>query len=153
MASEPITDWQAQTQELVELMQEHRLQSATLTRNGRSVTFRHRSKATNVVVAAPSESVETDDFEVAEPVAAAPVVPAGVPVSSPMNGIYYGAPSPGSKPFVTEGEVITAGQVVGLIEAMKVFNEIPSPVSGTVLKINVESGAVVQPGEPLLFVG
>jgi biotin carboxyl carrier protein len=36
---------------------------------------------------------------------------------------------------------------------MKVFNEIPSPVSGTVLKINVESGAVVQPGEPLLFVG
>jgi acetyl-CoA carboxylase biotin carboxyl carrier protein len=70
-----------------------------------------------------------------------------------MNGIYYGAPSPGSKPFVTEGEVITAGQVVGLIEAMKVFNEIPSPVSGTVLKINVESGAVVQPGEPLLYIG
>jgi acetyl-CoA carboxylase biotin carboxyl carrier protein len=153
MASEPITDWQAQTQELVELMQEHRLQSATLTRNGRSVTFRHRSKAAAVMVAAPSESVETDDFEVAEPVAAIPAVPAGVPVSSPMNGIYYGAPSPGSKPFVTEGEVITAGQVVGLIEAMKVFNEIPSPVSGTVLKINVESGAVVQPGEPLLFVG
>ena len=153
MASEPITDWQAQTQELVELMQEHRLQSATLTRNGRSVTFRHRSKAAPVVVSAPTELVEADDFEVAEPVVATPAVQAGVPVSSPMNGIYYGAPSPGSKPFVTEGEVITAGQVVGLIEAMKVFNEIPSPVSGTVLKINVESGAVVQPGEPLLYIG
>ena len=52
-----------------------------------------------------------------------------------------------------EGESISAGQVVGLIEAMKVFNEIPSPVSGVVLKLVAETGAIVQPGDVLLYVG
>lgn len=152
MATEPSSPLQSQARELADLMSEFRLQSATLSREGRSVTFRHRSKVKPVSV----ETVVAEEFEdaVAETVAAPVVlVPTGTPVSSPMNGIYYGSPSPGSRAFVNEGDVVTAGQVVGLIEAMKVFNEIPSPISGTVLKIAVESGAVVQPGEPLLYIG
>jgi acetyl-CoA carboxylase biotin carboxyl carrier protein len=70
-----------------------------------------------------------------------------------MNGIFYASPSPASPQFVKEGETIQAGQVVGLIEAMKVFNEIPSTVSGVVLKLVAETGAVVQPGDVLLYVG
>lgn len=69
-----------------------------------------------------------------------------------MNGIYYGAPSPSSPPFVRVGETVSAGQVVGLIEAMKVFNEIVSPVSGTVDRIVAESGQLVEPGAPLLYI-
>jgi acetyl-CoA carboxylase biotin carboxyl carrier protein len=151
MATEPGSPLQSQARELADLMSEFRLQSATLTREGRSVTFRHRSK----VKAVATESVTTEEVQETVAVEAAPVVaaPTGTPVSSPMNGIYYGSPSPGSRAFVNEGDVVTAGQVVGLIEAMKVFNEIPSPISGTVLKITVESGAVVQPGEPLLYIG
>jgi acetyl-CoA carboxylase biotin carboxyl carrier protein len=151
MATEPGSPLQSQARELADLMSEFRLQSATLTREGRSVTFRHRSK----VKAVATESVIVEEVEETVAVEVAPVVaaPTGTPVSSPMNGIYYGSPSPGSRAFVNEGDVVTAGQVVGLIEAMKVFNEIPSPISGTVLKITVESGAVVQPGEPLLYIG
>lgn len=70
-----------------------------------------------------------------------------------MTGLYYSSPSPGAAPFVAEGDTVSAGQIVGLIEAMKVFNEIVSPVSGTVLSIVANNGQLVQPGEPLLYVG
>lgn len=81
-----------------------------------------------------------------------PATPAGVPVTSPMTGIYYGSPSPGAAPFVTEGSSVSAGQVVGLIEAMKVFNEITAATSGTVSKIVASNGQLVNPGEPLLYI-
>jgi acetyl-CoA carboxylase biotin carboxyl carrier protein len=70
-----------------------------------------------------------------------------------MAGIFYGAPSPGSPPFVQEGDTVAAGQIIGLIEAMKVFNEIPSPVSGTVKRLVAENGAVVGVGDALLLIG
>jgi acetyl-CoA carboxylase biotin carboxyl carrier protein len=70
-----------------------------------------------------------------------------------MTGIYYASPNPTSPPFVTEGEMVNMGQVVGLIEAMKVFNEIIAPVSGIVSKVVAKNGEVVNPGEPLLYIG
>ncbi len=82
-----------------------------------------------------------------------PQAPAGVPVTSPMTGIFYAASSPGSPPFAKLGDVVEQGQVVALIEAMKVFNEITAPVSGTVTKVAAENAQLVQPGEPLLYIG
>ena len=79
------------------------------------------------------------------------MLPFGTPVNSPMAGIFYSSSSPGATPFVRPGTVVEAGQVIGLIEAMKVFNEITSPIAGLVDRIVVESGAVVQPGDPLLY--
>jgi acetyl-CoA carboxylase biotin carboxyl carrier protein len=70
-----------------------------------------------------------------------------------MTGIYYSSSSPTAPPFVKEGEPVSAGQVVGLIEAMKVFNEIVAPTSGRVLKIVAESGQLVNPGDALLYIG
>ena len=71
-------------------------------------------------------------------------------VPAPLTGVWYGAPSPGARPYVNAGDEITAGQVVGLIEAMKLFNEIKSDVSGTVARVLVEAGTLVKRKQPLL---
>jgi biotin carboxyl carrier protein len=70
-----------------------------------------------------------------------------------MTGIFYTSSSPSAAPFVREGEPISAGQVVGLIEAMKVFNEIVAPTSGRVTKVVATGGQLVNPGDPLLYIG
>jgi acetyl-CoA carboxylase biotin carboxyl carrier protein len=71
-------------------------------------------------------------------------------VSSPLTGVWYAAPSPGARAYVAEGDEINAGQVVGLIEAMKLFNEIKSDAAGTVTRMLVESGTLVKRKQPLL---
>lgn len=138
--------------QVAQLMTDFHLSEASLEQNGSKVAFRRRP-AKKVV--SDVESVEFDEpvYSVSPPVSAAPSAPSGTPVSSPMTGVYYSTPSPGASPFVKEGDAVIAGQVVALIEAMKVMSEVTSPLSGTVLKIVAQSGAVVQPGEPLLFVG
>lgn len=74
------------------------------------------------------------------------------PVLSPMTGVYYASASPTSSLFVNVGEVIHTGQVVALVEAMKVFNEITTEVAGRVVAIVATSGDVVQKGDVLLRV-
>ena len=140
-------------EELDGLMREYGLTEATLRQGLTEVTFR-KSRSVSVVAAAPSSEISVVPVE-EEPVFEEPVAvaPKGTPISSPMNGIFYNAPSPGSPPFVKEGDTIQAGQPIGLIEAMKVFNEIPSPISGVVLSLVAKPGAVVAPGETLLLVG
>jgi acetyl-CoA carboxylase biotin carboxyl carrier protein len=71
-------------------------------------------------------------------------------VLAPLTGVYYGSPSPGAEPYVREGTNVLAGQVIGLIEAMKLFNEIKSDVAGRVARICVESGALVRAKQPLI---
>ena len=71
-------------------------------------------------------------------------------VSSPLTGVWYAAPSPGARPYVAEGDEINAGGVVGLIEAMKLFNEIKSETAGTVTRVLVESGTLVKRKQPLI---
>ena len=71
-------------------------------------------------------------------------------VTAPLTGVWYPAPSPGARPYVNEGDEVAAGQVVGLIEAMKLFNEIKSDVSGTVTRVLVENGTLVKRRQPLL---
>jgi acetyl-CoA carboxylase biotin carboxyl carrier protein len=73
-------------------------------------------------------------------------------VSAPLTGVWYAAPSPGARPYVGEGDEINSGQVVGLIEAMKLFNEIKSDAAGTVTRMLVESGTLVKRRQPLLEV-
>jgi acetyl-CoA carboxylase biotin carboxyl carrier protein len=73
-------------------------------------------------------------------------------VTAPLTGVWYGAPSPGARPYLTEGAEVSAGQVVGLIEAMKLFNEIKSDATGKVNRILVESGTLVKRQQPILEV-
>ena len=73
-------------------------------------------------------------------------------VTAPLTGVWYPAPSPGARPYVNEGDEIAAGQVVGLIEAMKLFNEIKSDSSGRITRVLVENGTLVKRKQPLLEV-
>lgn len=75
-----------------------------------------------------------------------------VAIAAPLTGVYYAAPSPTTPSFVNVGDVIHVGQVVALIEAMKVFNEITAEVSGRVVALTATNGAVVQKGEALIRV-
>ncbi|MFW6074211.1 MAG: acetyl-CoA carboxylase biotin carboxyl carrier protein [Chloroflexota bacterium] len=73
-------------------------------------------------------------------------------IKAPMIGTFYAAPSPGESPFVTAGDVITEGDVVGIIEAMKIMNEIAADCSGEVVEIIAENGQTVEFGSPLMRV-
>lgn len=71
-------------------------------------------------------------------------------VTAPLTGIWYTAPSPGARPYVEAGSEVAAGAVIGLIEAMKLFNEIKTDLAGTVTRVLVESGMLVKRQQPLL---
>jgi len=75
-----------------------------------------------------------------------------VPIAAPMVGTFYRAPKPDAPPFVNEGEVVQTGQTVCVLEAMKMFNEIPSEVAGRIVRVLAENGAPVEYGQPLFLV-
>lgn len=74
----------------------------------------------------------------------------GTPVKAPLVGTFYCAPSPEEKPFVSVGQTVKKGDVVGIIEAMKLMNEITAPEDGVVKSIFAENGNMVEYGEVLL---
>ncbi len=69
-----------------------------------------------------------------------------------MVGTFYRAPKPEAPPFVNEGDEVQVGQTVCLLEAMKLFNEIPSDVAGRVVRVLAENGAPVEYGQPLFLI-
>jgi len=73
-----------------------------------------------------------------------------IAIVTPLSGVFYAAPAPDEPPYVVEGEEVTAGQTVALVEAMKVFNEIHAEVPGTIEKILVTGGQLVSSGQPLM---
>jgi acetyl-CoA carboxylase biotin carboxyl carrier protein len=88
------------------------------------------------------------------PAVAAPeaLLPARPAVTAPLTGIFYASPAPGSAPYVQVGGEVAVGQVIGLIEAMKLFNEIKSDLAGRVVKVVAENGALVKARQPLIEV-
>lgn len=114
----------------------------------------HAPVATTTHVAAPAVAATP----AAAPAAAAAPAPAAVEddahpgaVLSPMVGVAYLSPEPGSPPFVTPGQTVVAGQTLLLIEAMKTYNQIKAPRAGTVSRILVEPSDPVEYGQPLLI--
>ena len=143
-----VGDLKARIDELAEMMDEYGLEQAEIKGDCWAVEFDRRGPAgestdqatSGKIVARPAKK------EQAEP-------PTGTPVTSPMIGIFYTAPNPGAEDYVAVGDQVTAGQVVGLIEAMKVYNEITAPVAGTVTSIAADNGQLVQPGDALIYIG
>ena len=97
-----------------------------------------------IVVGGPSRATGPTD---------APVRPPERPsVKAPLTGIFYNAPAPGSAPFVRVGSEVAVGTVIGLIEAMKLFNEIKSDLAGRIVRVVAENGALVKAKQPLIEV-
>lgn len=125
---------------LIDLMIESDLQSIEVKEGDQSIALARR----NPIIAAGGV-----------PVAAAidaPVVKAasrGAVETSPMVGVFYSAQSPGEAPFVNVGQTVSAGETLGIIEAMKIMNPIEATQSGVVEEILVKNGDVIQFGQPL----
>jgi acetyl-CoA carboxylase biotin carboxyl carrier protein len=98
---------------------------------------------------APAEASEASTEATASSRDRAPSRPS---IKAPLTGIFYASPSPNSPPFVSVGGEVAVGQVIGLIEAMKLFNEIKSDVAGRVARVVAESGQLVKAKQPLVEV-
>ena len=103
---------------------------------------------------APAAAAVVGGSEQAAAVPASPVEPeTGVrAIVAPLTGVFYRSPSPGAADYVRVGGEVNAGQVIGLLEAMKLFNEIKSDVTGVVRRIAAESGALVKTKQVLIEV-
>ena len=145
-------------QQLVEMMEKHGLSEVNLRRGDEQ--WRLRRGAREVVQAAPPPMPYP--MPAAQPAAhAGPAsTPAATPaeasglidIKSPTVGTFYASPSPGEPAFVTVGSAVTPETIVCLLEAMKVFNQIPSEVSGTIAAILVKSGDAIEFGQALFRV-
>ncbi len=102
-----------------------------------------------VAVATPATSSAPAGTDGSSPAGEPPGRPS---VKAPLTGIFYTAPGPGSAPYVQVGGEVAVGQVIGLIEAMKLFNEIKSDLAGRVVRVVPESGALVKAKQPLIEV-
>ena len=139
--------------ELIELMEEHDLNEVDLRQSDQRIRLR-RGGEMPALQAAPA-AAPAAPAAVAVPAAAAP--PASTPAAddnhdlilSPTIGTYYSRPKPDAKDFVKVGDKVTPETIICLVEAMKMFNEIPAGVSGTIVEILVNSEDAVHVDMPL----
>ena len=114
-----------------------------ISRAGANAPVMMTSQAPMAMVAAPAAAAAAPE---------APAAPAGHTLKSPMVGTFYRSASPGAPSFVEVGQVVTKGQTLCIIEAMKLLNEIESDAAGTVKAILVENGQPVEYGQPLFVI-
>ena len=121
---------------------------------GTALTLRKPTALTStpVVAAALPGATATLDGETSAAGSTAPTAPERPSVKAPLTGIFYASPAPGSAPYVQVGGEVAVGQVIGLIEAMKLFNEIKSDLAGRVTKVVPDSGTLVKAKQPLIEV-
>ena len=140
---------------LIDLVSESGVAELEITEGEDRVRIVNRNGAAPVQVHQPVTVAQPMPVPVPAPEVApapAPTAPqqTGTPLTSPMVGTFYRAPSPGADPFVKVGDTVKKGQVVCIIEAMKLLNEVEADMDGTVKEVCVENGQPVEFG-PSLF--
>ena len=142
--------------QILKLMDEHGLSEFTLERDGEKLIIKGQTAAVPVVMPVqPAPQMVPQAAAPAAPVAApaaAPVDDSIQVITSPMVGTFYAAPSPDSEPFVRPGVVINPDSTVGIIEAMKIMNEIKAEISGTITEMCVANGQAIEFGQELFKV-
>jgi len=134
--------------EIVRIVQESGVGEVTIEDPGFRVTVRRTAEPAEGLLA-PAPAVVEEETNAASP-AAPPVDPGVIRVEAPMVGTFYRAPSPGEPPFVQEGDAIGSGQTLGILEAMKLMNEVKAEQDGIVRRIHVRNAEPVEYGQ-LLF--
>jgi acetyl-CoA carboxylase biotin carboxyl carrier protein len=104
------------------------------------------------VMAAAPPPAGAPGFPASAPAADVFAAPTGTPINSPMVGTYYASPSPKDPPYVKVGDEVHPGDVVGIVEAMKMMNEIECEIHGRVTAINVENAQPVEYGQVLMMI-
>ena len=143
---------------LIDLVQESGISELEVTEGEEKVRIaKHAPAATAPVNYVAQIPAAAPAAPVAAPAAAAApaanALPEGQVVKSPMVGTFYRASAPGAKPLAEVGQSVSSGDVLCIIEAMKLMNEIESEFSGTIKAILVENGEPVEYGEPLFIIG
>ena len=143
--------------QLVEMMESHGLTEVHLRRGDEQWRLRRGPEVVQIpqqyALPAPAPVAAAPAAAAPSAAPAAPAADAGlIDIKSPTVGTFYAAPSPGEPPFVSVGSVVTPETIVCLLEAMKVFNQIPAEVSGTITAILVKSGDAIEFGQPLFRV-
>ncbi|HMG85640.1 MAG TPA: acetyl-CoA carboxylase biotin carboxyl carrier protein [Terracidiphilus sp.] len=148
-------------QELIEFLKKYQVAEFDLERGDIKI----RLKFSQAVAPAASVADLARLVAAAPPATASPAAqPAAVPaapadpdaglhiVKSPIVGTYYGSPSPGASPFVSPGDRVEKGQVICIVEAMKLMNEIEADASGEVVKCFISNGQPIEFGQPLFSI-
>ena len=152
-----------QLKQILSLVREHELAEFEIEQDGMRIWIRKQGGPVASVVAAPAPALPVAAVAPAAPVAAAPAAaPADkgkdaeeielAVVKSPIVGTCYRSPEPGAAPYVEVGSTVKKGQVLCIIEAMKLMNEIDSEYDGEVANVYVESGQAVEYGERLFAI-
>ncbi len=151
--SDMFEGWQSRLQTIIDLLESSDVNEIEVSFFGRK--YRVSKGSAQEPAHLPVQMQTSAPPPVAEPSAAQPAEtpsPAGIEVTAPMVGTFYRSPSPESPPFINEGDHVTAGQTLCIIEAMKIMNEIESEVTGRITKILGEDGQAVEYGQPLFVV-
>lgn len=157
-----------QIQELIKLINDSNIGEVTIEQKDFKITIRQKEEQVTQVLAAPQQTTpvyhmpqqqlpsapqQTNVPSAASSTAQTPAVAANtVTIKSPMIGTFYRRPSPDKPNFVEVGDEVSIGEVVCIIEAMKLFNEIESEVSGKIVKILVDDASPVEYDQPLYLV-
>ena len=150
--------------QLIEFLREHQIAEFDLDRGELKLRLKfHQAPAAGLgdlarlMASAPAAPVAAAPTAPAH-VASTPAAPASDPdyglhiVKSPIVGTFYGSPSPGSAPFVSIGDHVDKGQVICIVEAMKLMNEIEADASGEIVKCHVSNGQPIEFGQPLFAI-
>lgn len=143
---------------LIDLVAESGISELEVTEENDKVRIVNKVQAVTVasapvVAAAPAPAPAAPAAAPAAPAAAEEPAVTGTPVTSPMVGTFYRAPNPGAEPFVKVGDRVEVGQTLGIIEAMKLLNEIEAETAGVIKEICVENAQPVEFGQPLFIIG
>ncbi len=151
-----------QIQELVKLINKSNIGELTIEENGVKLTIKQKKDQVHNIISNVSAPVSSaQPIQSLPPASSAPTQEKEKPsikednyitIKSPMIGTFYRQPGPGKPIFVNVGDEVSNGKVVCIIEAMKLFNEIESEISGKIVKILVEDASPVEYDQPLFLV-
>jgi acetyl-CoA carboxylase biotin carboxyl carrier protein len=150
--------------QLIEFLKAHQIAEFDLDRGDLKIRLKFEQQAgapaglgdlARLLASAPPSVAQAAQAAAAPVAAAAPAADedAGLHiVKSPIVGTFYGSPSPGAAPFVAPGDRVEKGQVICIVEAMKLMNEIESDATGEIVKCLVSNGQPIEFGQPLFTI-
>ena len=139
---------------LIHLLNDNNLGELKVQEGEMKITIRHRDYQRSSGVVNTVSSTTTPQVQVAAKQEEAPTTPAGnfITVKAPMIGTFYRSSAPDKAPFVQVGDKIKKGDVLCVIEAMKLFNEVQSEISGKVVKVMADNAQAIEYDQPLFLV-